>query len=99
MDGGIPGHLGQRRVVGRDDGRAASHRFEDGHAEALVQRREDEHLRRAVERRLVLLADLAGEDNVRLQAQLTHQHARIRVERMADEAQAAGQHELIRLVE
>src|SRR5436305_616977 len=37
-----PPDLAQRLVVGEDDGRAARHRLQDGHAEALVARREDE---------------------------------------------------------
>ena len=45
---GVAGHLGQRRRRSTSPRRAARHRFEHRHAEALVQRREHEDRRRAV---------------------------------------------------
>jgi hypothetical protein len=55
------GDLRQRRNVTGDDRCAARHGFDDGQAEALVDRREHEHLGKAVQRRQVLERHIAGE--------------------------------------
>src|SRR5262252_3998104 len=46
----LPGHLGQRRAVGRDHGGSAGHGLDDGQAKALVQRRIHEGQRTPHER-------------------------------------------------
>ncbi len=54
-------HLRQRAGRRRDDRRAGGHRLEDGQAEALVARREDEAGGSAVEGRELVLRDVASE--------------------------------------
>ena len=49
----------------------------------------------AVERRLVLLADLAGEDHPVAHVELADQRARVGVERVAEQVQPPGDHELV----
>ena len=57
--GGAAGDLLRRAPAGRHDGRPAGHRLEHREPEALVERREDEAARTAVERRELLVGDAA----------------------------------------
>ncbi len=57
--------LGQARVVAREHGRAAGHRFEQRQPESLVERREREDLAERVERCELFVGDGAGDDDLR----------------------------------
>src|SRR5205823_13096101 len=41
VEGGAPGYLDQGRIVARDAGNAAGHRFQQGQSESLVARSEE----------------------------------------------------------
>ena len=57
-------HLAQRRRLAGDDRRAAGQRLDRRQAEALVLGGQHERVRAAVDRRELLVGDLAGEDHV-----------------------------------
>ena len=60
----IADHFGDAGVVGADDGAAASHRFQCRQAEALVQGREDEQARAAIQVDQRVVVDIAGKQQL-----------------------------------
>ncbi len=57
---GVAQHFGQGAAIRRDDRNADRHRFEDRQAEALEERREDQRGGAGVERRPLLIRDVAA---------------------------------------
>src|SRR4051794_38747817 len=61
IDGRIAGDLGQAGDPAAQDGSAARHRFDDWHAESLVQRRKDQRRTGMHEASKLVLVDVARE--------------------------------------
>src|SRR5690242_18338765 len=60
----VGSYLSKAGQLAAQDGFAASHRLEDGQAEALVQRREDQGRARIEQRKKLGFTDIPGEDDL-----------------------------------
>ena len=80
-EGGVARDLGNRRIVGRDDGRATRHGFEQRQPESLLKRREDEQRRGIEERNQFVGGDPFQEPHLLRQAQRIDQARQLKRKR------------------